>query len=108
MDTRYVNALLTCIRNGVSKLKDDMFKNHIAENATCTCGDARETAIHYFFECPQYTIERNNMITEILSMDQHVHLNINTVLKGGNDFSVAENEQLHRAVSQYIISSGRF
>ena len=105
---RNINALLACIRNGVSRLNDDLFRNHVADNPYCRCGDARETAIHYLFECPLYVLERNTLLTEIFSIGQHVHLNINTLLKGDSELSVANNEQLYNAVSEYLISSGRF
>ena len=37
--------------------------NNIIDNDTCNCGQI-ETAFHYFIECPQYTILRNDLDLE--------------------------------------------
>ena len=43
-----------------SKLNHDLSINNIINNNLCNCGQI-ETALHYFFECPLYTILRNGL-----------------------------------------------
>ena len=105
---RKINALLSCLRNGVSKLNYDLCKNHVAADPSCICGNAMETVFHYFFECPLYTVHRDAMFMAALDIDGEVQLNVNTLLKGGSQLTLAENEHLHKIVSDYITSTGRF
>lgn len=106
--SRNTNLIMSCIRNGVSKLNHDLFKNHVTEEPSCRCGHAEETAFHYFFECLRYTVYRDVMFNTILGIGRDVHLNIDTLLKGDSQLSVVDNERLHNAVSDYITSTRRF
>lgn len=108
LGNRSNNALLASIRNGVSKLNHDLYRNHLAQNPHCDCGHPSETAFHYFLECPHYVVQRNTMLTKLLSWGRHLPVNINILLRGGSQLTEAENEQVHTAVSDFITSSGRF
>ena len=64
----------------------------------CNCGQI-ETAFHYFFECPKYTISRNDLDLETGFV---LILTLNIILNGYSSLSEQRNLALHSAVSKYI------
>ena len=106
MGSRYMNIILACLRNGVSQLNGDMHRNHIAEDPSCRCGNQSESVYHYFWECPQYTVDRDALFMAILSLGMPLH--IDTILRGCSDMTNAENKTLHTAVCTFIEHSNRF
>ena len=101
---RKINCILTCIRMKCSKLNHDLSMNNIIDNDTCNCGQI-ETAFHYFFECPQYTILRNDLDLETGFVPI---LTLNIILNGDSSLSEQRNLALHTAVSKYILETDRF
>ena len=87
-----------------SKLKHDLSTNNIIDNNMCQCGNT-ETAYHFFFECPLYTIYRNDLQIETMFLHS---LTLNIILNGDITLSAQRNIEIHTAVSKYIMKTNRF
>ena len=81
-----------------SKLKHDLSMNNIIDNNMCQCGNT-ETAYHFFFECPLYTIYRNDLQIETMFLHS---LTLNIILNGDITISAQRN------ISKYIMKTNRF
>ena len=55
---RLLSPLHTRMRNNCSKLKCDLFVNHLSETSLCVYCNVPENAKHYFFHCTQFTNEQ--------------------------------------------------
>ena len=62
---RKVNSLLASIRTKCSPLKSDLYANKITFDDKCKCG-LSETPYHYFFECINYIVERDQLFRDTL------------------------------------------
>ena len=102
---RKLSVLHARIRNNCSDLKSDLFQNHLTDDKKCTCGYDNENALHYFFECNNYTHQRLIMFQQT----RHFHpLSLNAVLFGKTSLSDEDNFVLVQAIQQYIKDSMRF
>ena len=87
-----------------SKLKHDLSMNNIIDNNMCQCGNT-ETAYHFFYECPLYTIYRNYLQIETMFLHS---LTLNIILNGDITLFAQRNIEIHTAVSKYIVKTNRF
>ena len=101
---RKISCILASIRMKCSKLKHDLSMNNIIDNSMCQCGNI-ETAYHFFFECPLYTIYRNDLQIETMFLHS---LTLNIILNGDITLSAQRNIEIHTAVSKYIMKTNRF
>ena len=85
---RYISVLHARLRNRCSNLNNDLYINHIHDNLLCDLCDVVEDAIHYFFHCRRYTIERQvfNDTVRILQP-----LSINLILFGNENWNFETN-----------------
>ena len=93
------------IRMKCSALHYDLYTNHLTDSPACTCGQNVEDAIHYFFVCPNYNMQRAILHDEII---QYAPFNLHTILHGANDVSQPVNEILANAIHKYIDNTTRF
>ena len=93
------------IRNNCSDLKYELSQNHLTDDKRCVCGNLEENAIHFFFECENYSNQRLIMFRQTR---QYHPLSLNTLLYGKTTLSDNDNCFLFQAVQQYIKDSGRF
>ena len=94
---RYISVLHARLRNRCSNLNNDLYINHIR--------DVVEDAIHYFFHCRRYTIERQ-VFNDTVEMLQP--LSINLILFCNENWNFETNIVLFRAVQRYIQVTKRF
>jgi hypothetical protein len=96
------------LRLGCSPLNHDLHtKLHVRENPHCTCDHATsETAEHYFFGCPKYTVIREILRTEVNAIDNHSY-NIQSLLYGNPVLTDQQNLDLLTSVHRYISMSKR-
>ena len=99
-----MNTILASIRMHCSKLNDDLSSNNITDINTCNCGNI-ETAFHFFFECPLYTVHRNQLLLNTAFVPS---LTLNVILNGDKNLSTRDNIRLHEAVSNFISNTNRF
>ena len=97
---RHISILHARLRNNCSNLNNDLFRNHLRN----LCGMV-EDAIHYFFHCRKFTIER-----QILNNTVRVFqpLSIDMILFGNFNLNMENNIVLFRAVQRYIHATKRF
>ena len=91
---RRVSSFLSSVRTMCSQLRNDLFKNKILLNNTCTCG-LPETAYHYFFECPNYIVQRDQLFNDTLFVQ---NLTLHIILHGSTECSEDQNILLFEAV----------
>ena len=101
---RKISCILASIRMKCSKLKHDVSMNNTIDNNMCQCGNT-ETAYHLFFECPLYTIYRNDLQIETMILHS---LTLNIILNGDITLPAQSNIEIHTAVSKYIMKTNRF
>ena len=70
----------------------------------CQCGNI-ETAYHFLFECPFYTIYRNDLQIETMFLHSLI---LNIILNGDITLSAQRNIEIHTAVSKCIIKTNSF
>ena len=61
---RRLSVLHARIRNNCSDLNRDLYQNHLTNDPSCSCGNDNENALHYFFECENYTYARINNVSK--------------------------------------------
>jgi hypothetical protein len=94
------------LRQGCSKLNHDLYHNiHVVPSPACECGNLNETAKHYFFECPRYVNERQNLMAALSLVGPSP---IQTLLFGDENFTFNENKAISKSVQAYIMATGRF
>ena len=76
---RKLSVLHARIRNSYSDLKCDSFQNHLTDDKMYNCGHDNENALHYFFECNNYTHQRIIMLHQTRNFHP---LSLNAVLFG--------------------------
>ena len=58
---RYISVLHAWLRNRCSNLNNGLFSNYIRGNPLCDLCGVVEYAIHYFFHCRKFKIERQGL-----------------------------------------------
>jgi hypothetical protein len=109
------------IRLGLSGLCYQRFQyKHITDPKCPTCDAKSEDTTHFFLTCPTYTTQRHNFILDIceilLENDIEVDFTrkpfrtffLNTVLKGSDELTEAENKRIIIATQNYICETHRF
>ena len=102
---RQYSILLARIRNNCSNLHNDLFNNHLREDAHCpNCGSV-EDAEHYFFQCTMY---RHQRLTLFYSTRPLHPLSPKLLLFGDENKPYAENIAIVEAVLNFIKDTKRF
>ena len=86
-------------------LKLDLhFHLHVEDSPLWTCHPVVEDVRHYFLECPLYTVQRNVLLQEIITLNTEPSV-LNLLF--GN-ISVDSNISLALSVQKFITAAGRF
>ena len=87
------------LRNQCSSLNFDLYNNHVANDPSCECNEEIEDAVHFFFECQRYDIQR----TVLFNATRNFHpLSINILLFGNPDLSAQDNQIIFDAVHSFV------
>ena len=105
---RKLNIILTQLRCQASFLNHDLHRVNIITDSSCRCGNVRETRLHYFLECPQYVILRNQLFESLSWLPNNIIIDINLLLCGNENLTERENELIFDSVFEYIKKSKRF
>ena len=92
------------IRNKRSALNHHLFINHVIDSPLCSCNEENEDALHYFFNCRKYILQRNVMELELSIFN----INLDTLLHGNSNLTFNENREIFSSVHKYIITTKRF
>ena len=87
---------------GCSSLNSDLYRKHIAASPSCHCG-AFESAKHFLFHCPNYSIARHRYLPQ--DLDSH---SLKDLMYGKTSYSLQENVTLFSQMQDFIVKSGRF
>ena len=104
LGNRKHTSILSSIRTKSSQLYHYLYTNGLSLNKFCTCGLV-ESAYHYFFECQNYILARDRLLTDTLPLG---NLSMNTVLFGYGDLEHEKNSILCFALYEYITATNRF
>ncbi len=113
---RPLNILHTKLRLGCSDLNYDKHRIGISDSNLCLCGDI-ETSDHYLLQCGNNLVAKVTMIDSITDILLNKGLNqtqiddmldVQLLLKGSNNLSQKENENIFQAVHIFISDSKRF
>ena len=95
---KYISILHARLRNNCSNFNNDLFRNHLRDNPLCDLCGMVEDAIHYFFHCREFTIERQ--VFNDTSIDM--------ILCGNFNLNMENNIVLFRAIHRYIYATKPF
>lgn len=104
---RSLNIIHSQLRMKCSQLSAHLYDMHIIEHSTCQCGHPYEDSLHYFFICPLYTQARNKLQNSVNNAYNNIW-NLNCLLFGNSDLSTHQNEQIVKAVHDFLIETSRF
>ena len=96
----------TRLRTGCSALNFDLYSKNIVESPLCTCTRREvENAYHFFFTCPLYADQRNNLN---LTISQYTTVTLNVLLFGDDTLPLSSNVAIFKCVQKYISDTKRF
>ena len=85
-----------------SSLNSHLYRKNIVPSPSCLCGGF-DSAAHFFFTCPGYSIPRNRYLPN----DLHTYTT-HELLFGKENVPFHVNKSLFLKVQDFIIKSGRF
>ena len=104
--TNRMSEILHCkIRLEISDLNSDLYKRHLTQNRSCTCGSPLENAHHFLLVCPLFYHIRRDTIHKIKNFPA---INTKQLTHGDADRSIQENIEIFEKVQDFIIQSRRF
>lgn len=90
---------------GCSKLNYYLCSNlHVENDLSCVCGAPIERASHFFFTCPLFTIERQNIMQSLPIMPD---LTCDELLSGIEQLTLDQHKSIFQAVQECIIETKR-
>ena len=105
---RKLNIILTQLRCNVSFLNYDLCKVNILSNASCNCGAPCENSHHFFFDCEQYTDNREIIFNSLNWLPSNINIDVNLLTKGSDLLTYEENITIFKHAFKYIKDSKRF
>ena len=81
---------------------------HIQTSEDCECGAKSEDVDQYFFHCPRYAIQRNEMETKLQPLSLNTEINTKLPLFGSKKLNEEDNKLIMETVIKFIIASDRF
>ena len=99
--------MLTRIRHRNSSLKADLYGVNIILSPARSCGAPIENADHYFFECPLYSNQRNNLLF-ILNRLQNNGADVAVLTTGSHNYDENINRSIIQFAIKFIKDSQRF
>ena len=103
---RYNQIIHARMRMGCSALNSHLFYFlRVIDSPQCRCGFHLESPSHFFLHCPNYAVQRVELLNVITNITD---CNINTILFGDKDCSYDQNIIIFSAVHKFIENSNRF
>ena len=90
--------MLTRIRHRSSSLKAYLYGVNIIPSPACSCGAPIKNADHYFFECPLYINQRNNLFVNLNRL-QINDADVAVLTTGSHNY----DENINRSIIQFAI-----
>jgi hypothetical protein len=106
---REVQILQARMRLMSSDLNSDRERINLVADAGCACGYRRESAEHYLLSCPNYFVNRAQLLNDLLPLNLNpIEFTSNVLLRGNPLFTENQNNFICTAVHKYILSTNRF
>ena len=103
---RWASVHQSRLRMQCSKLNFDLCcRLYVCDSSACRCGATRETAEHFFMDCPLHNEIRDKLFTAV---SKHTACSTETFLYGDTNLSDIANFSIFDAVHDYICQSNRF
>ena len=102
---RRLNIIHTQLRLQCSNLKAHLFSLHVVDDPQCNCNIGNEDCFHFFFECPLYNLQRQDLAAKVQQLST---FNTKVLLHGDASLDLEINQQIFAAVHKYIQDSGRY
>ena len=80
--SRLGQILQARLRMECSNLNHHLVVRHIQTSEDCECGAKTEDVDHYFFHCPRYAIQRNEMERKLQPLSLNTEINTKLLLFG--------------------------
>ena len=103
------------LRLGTNSLNVSLFNRTLSISPNCSCRTDYENEMHYFLQCPNYHIQRNELLTSIanvypgnLFVNLSARKKLEVILKGDESMSYSHNCVIIQHVHRYIQSTNRF
>ena len=107
--------LLTRLRIGFSHLKEHKFKHNFQDSVypLCSCGNDKESTVHFFLHCPNFTIQGQTLLNKLDSinasiMPKNENSVVRTLLFGRPDFNYSTNKDIINATITFILTTEQF
>jgi hypothetical protein len=111
----YGIRLLVKLRVQFSDLRSHRFRHRFnCSSSCCKCNMGEETTEHYLLWCPQFSVQRNNLLTDlstILNNDTNPFSDSdlsNILLYGDDAYNNATNKHIIEATIKFIKTTKRF
>jgi len=69
LGSRVNNIKHAQLRMHCSKLNSHLYSLHVLDNPSCPCGSVNEDVSHYFYRCPLYQNQRQNLFQSIANLN---------------------------------------
>ena len=102
---RPYNIIHAQLRLQCSNLKAHLYSLHVIDDPTCSCTTGNEENFHFFFQCPMYFVQRQELANTIRQLTSFT---INVLLYGDESLDNNANQDIFAAVHKFIQDSGRF
>ena len=102
---RKLNIIHAQLRLRCSNLKAHLTSLHVIDNPLCHCNLGIEDNCHFFFNCPLYHIQREQLLDVV---QQFTRFDLNILLFGDDQLNLEQNKVIFEAVQKYIKDSHRF
>ena len=106
--SRLGQILQARLRMECSNLNHHLVVRHIQTSEDCECGAKTEDVDHYFFHCPRYAIQRNEMERKLQPLSLNTEVNTKLLLFGSKKLNEKDNKLIMETVIKFIIASDRF
>ena len=106
--SRLGQILQARLRMECSNLNHHLVVRHIQTSEDCECGAKTEDVDHYFFHCPRYAIQRNEMERKLQPLSLNTEINTKLLLFGSKKLNEKDNKLIMETVIKFIIASNRF
>ena len=88
----------------MSDLNSDLFRRHLTQDKSCSCGFRDENEKHFLLDCQLY----NNIRLVTINNLPPITRKFDTLLNGRTEFSLAFNTFITLIVYEFITLSKRF
>ena len=110
-----VSKPLTRLRIGFSHLKEHKFKHNFQDSVDplCSCGNDIESTVHFFLHCPNFTTERQTLLSKLKSINASIMAEnensvVRTLLFGRPGFNYSTNKEINNATISSNLTTERF